>query len=124
MRKRPPYLLVAAALLGVYLLASIALVATKDFDDAGPLSFHSDALEGMPPSAVVDGCFPKAERVKYVGAVVRDRLTYACYSIDAGNGSVLAARVVDSQGFNVSDAGLIKEAGAWPWMPSRPAERP
>ncbi|HJV09239.1 MAG TPA: hypothetical protein VJ653_06140, partial [Acidimicrobiales bacterium] len=116
MRTKRPYLLVAAGLLGVYVVAAVALLATKDFDDKGPLSFHAEALEGSPPPAVTQGCYPKAERVKVVSAVVRGKLYFACYSVDAGNGSVLGAKVVDSQGFAVTDAGLIKEAGAWPWI--------
>ena len=115
MRKRP-YLVIAAGLVGVYLLAAVVLLATKDFDDRGPLSFHSDALEGSPPAAVTEGCYPKAERVKVVGAILRDKLYFACYSVDPTNGSVRAAKVVDSKGFAVTDAGLIKEAGAWPWV--------
>ncbi|HET7720630.1 MAG TPA: AAA family ATPase, partial [Acidimicrobiales bacterium] len=123
MRKRPPYLLVAAGLLGVYALACAALLATKDFDDQGPLSLHAPPLEGALPGAIsaIDAagrCFPKTDRdfVKVVGGEVRGRPYYACYHLDDDNGSVRAAKVVDGQGFAVSDAGLIKEAGAWPWI--------
>jgi hypothetical protein len=121
-RKRPPYLLVAAGLLGVYALACVALLATKDFDDQGPLSLHAPAIEGALPGAIgaIDAasrCFPNADRdsVKVVGGEVRGRPYYACYHLD-DDGSVQAAKVVDGRGFAVSDAGLIKEAGAWPWI--------
>ena len=123
MRTRPPYLLVAAGLLGIYALACVALLATKDFDDQGPLSLHEPALEGALPGAIpaIDAagrCFPKADRdsIKVVGGEVRGRPYYACYNLDGDDGSVLAAKVVDGRGFAVTDAGLIKEAGAWPWI--------
>jgi SpoVK/Ycf46/Vps4 family AAA+-type ATPase len=113
-KKRPPYLLVAAGMLAIYALAAVALVATKDFDDEGPLSLHEPATESV-PAAVADGCFPRADSVKVVSAQVRGRPYYACYNLD-DDGSVVAAKVVDPQGFAVTDAGLIKEAGAWPWI--------
>lgn len=112
----------AAGLLGVYVLACAALLATKDFDDQGPLSLHEPALEGALAGAIpaIDAagrCFPDAERdsIKVVGGQVRGRPYYACYRLD-DDGSVQAAKVVDGRGFAVSDAGLIKEAGAWPWI--------
>ena len=123
MRTRPPYLLVAAGLLGVYALACVALLATTDFDDEGPLSLHAPALEGALPGAIsaIDAagrCFPRTDRasVKVVGGLVDDRPYYACYHLDTDDGSVRAAKVVDGQGFAVSDAGVIKEGGAWPWI--------
>jgi ATP-dependent 26S proteasome regulatory subunit len=109
-----PYVVMAAGLMAVYALAAVALLATKDFDDEGPLSFNAPAVETV-PAAIVDGCFPRAERVKVVGGPVRGRPYFACYNLD-DNGSVLAAKVVDGQGFAVTDSGLIKEAGAWPWI--------
>jgi transitional endoplasmic reticulum ATPase len=123
-RKRPPYLLVAASLLAIYVLACVALLTTKDFDDEGPLSLHEPArgeaaLEGaIAPADAAGRCFPKADRdsIKVVGGEVRGRPYYACYNLDGDNGSVRAAKVVDGQGFAVTDAGLIKEAGAWPWI--------
>ena len=113
----------AAGLLGVYVLACVALLATKDFDDQGPLSLHEPArvegaLEGaITPADAAGRCYPKTDRasVKVVGGEVRGRPYYACYHLD-DDGSVRAAKVVDGQGFPVSDAGLIKEAGAWPWI--------
>lgn len=120
MRTRP-YVLVAAALLGMYVLAATVLLATKDFDDRGPLSLHeparSEPLDGtIAPSEVARRCFGGAETVKVVGGLVRGRPDYACYQLDEDDGSVLDARVVDGQGFIVNDAGLIKAGGAWPWI--------
>ena len=120
MRKRP-YLVVALALLGVYVLAAIALLATKDFDDRGPLSLNQPALteplEGaLAPSDVALRCFGDAKTVKVVGGLVRGRPYHACYKYDDDEESVLDAKVVDGQGFTVDDAGLVKESGAWPWI--------
>jgi len=112
-RKRP-YLFIAAALMGIYTLAAGALLATKDFDDRGPLSLHEPAIT-EPPADVARRCFPEAESVKIVGGAIRDRTYYACYEFD-DDGSVLDARVVDAQGFTVNNAGLVKESGAWPWI--------
>ena len=42
MRQRP-YLVVSAALLGLYVVVAAVLLATKDFDDRGP-----HALKGVP----------------------------------------------------------------------------
>jgi transitional endoplasmic reticulum ATPase len=109
-----PYLLIAAALLGVYVLAAVALLATKDFDDRGPLSLHEPAIT-EPPGDVARRCFRDSETVKVVGGELRGRQYFACYEFD-DDGSVLDARVVDGQGFTVNDAGLIKEGGAWPWI--------
>ena len=120
MRKRP-YVLVSVALLGVYVLASVALLVTKDFDDEGPLSLHEPAREGalagaITPAKAAERCFgDDPGRVKVVGALVRGRPYYACYQFD-GDGSVLEAEVIDGQGFAVDDADLIKESGAWPWV--------
>ncbi len=108
----------------IYLLACVALLVTKDFDDQGPLSLHQPALGeaalsgAITPVDAAGRCFPKADRasVKVVGGEVRGRAYYACYHLDGDDGSVLAAKVVDGQGFAVTDAGLIKEAGAWPWI--------
>lgn len=123
MRKRPLYLLVAAGLLAVYALACVALLATKDYDDEGPLSLHAPPIEGALPGAITaldaaGRCFPKTDRasVKVVGGLVKDRPYYACYHLDNDDGSVRAAKVVDGQGFAVTDAGVIKESGAWPWI--------
>src|SRR5688500_13227442 len=110
-------------MLGVYVLACVALLSTRDFDDEGPLSLHAAAVEGALPGAIgaVDAagrCFPKTDpaSVKVVGGEVRGRPYYACYHLDGDDGSVRAAKVVDGQGFAVTDAGLIKEGGAWPWI--------
>jgi transitional endoplasmic reticulum ATPase len=113
--KQRPYPVIAAALMAVYVLAAVALLATKDFDDEGPLSLHQPAIESV-PAAIAGECFPDERRVKVVGGEVRGRPYYACYHLDDDDGSVVAAKVVDGQGFAVTDAGLIKDAGAWPWI--------
>ncbi|MDQ4091605.1 MAG: hypothetical protein M3163_15105, partial [Actinomycetota bacterium] len=123
MRTPRPYVLLAAALMAVYVLAAVALVATKDFDDEGPLSLHEPArtepLAGaITPAGAAQRCFSAAKQdaVKVVGGEVRGRPYYACYHLDGDDGSVLEAKVVDGRGFAVTDAGLIKDAGAWPWI--------
>src|SRR4051794_21152895 len=106
----------AAALMGVYLVASIVLLATKDFDDKEPLSFNAgEPLQGPTAQDVADRCFPAATSVDVFGAVLHDRLYYACYNV-SDDGSVRSAKVVNAQGRVVNDAGLIKESGAWPWI--------
>src|SRR5947208_8363711 len=123
MRKRP-YVVACASLGVMYLLAAIVLLATKDYGDQGPLSLHEPAretaLEGaISPADAAERCFPApergSERVKVVGGVVRGQPYYACYKFGS-SGSVLAAKVIDGQGFAVNDAGLIKDGGAWPWI--------
>jgi len=102
-------------------LAAVALLATQDFDDRGPLSLNQPALTepldgALAPSDVARRCFGDAKTVKVVGGLVQGRPYYACYRYDGDEESVLDARVVDGQGFTVNDAGLVKESGAWPWI--------
>ncbi len=106
----------SAALMGVYVLAAAILLATKDFDDRGPLSFNAgEPLQGPTAQGVAEQCFPGATSVDVFSAVLRDRVYYACYQVE-DDGSVRKAKVVNGQGRVVNDAGLIKESGAWPWI--------
>ncbi len=114
----------AGALMGLYLLAAAVLVATKDFDDQGPLSLHqparTEALDGaITPAEAARRCFGAGAAddgsVKVVGGPVRAQPYYACYELD-DKGSVRKARVIDGSGFTVNDAGIIKAGGAWPWV--------
>ncbi|MDQ4097352.1 MAG: AAA family ATPase, partial [Actinomycetota bacterium] len=109
------YLLVGGGLLAGYVVAAVVLTSTRDFDDRGPLSLNNSPVENLP---IARECFADArpDEVKVVGGSRIDGVVYfACFKL-YDDGTVEEARVVDERGFRVSDAGVIKKGGAWPWV--------
>lgn len=120
------YALVVAGFVVAYAVATVALGATKDFTDQGPLSLHQPALTvpltgGVPLSTAVDRCFPDPSGSGYdhrvVGGVVRGHSYYACFGISQDTGDLMDAAVLDAvTGLRVTDVDLIQAGGAWPFV--------
>jgi transitional endoplasmic reticulum ATPase len=124
---RNPYLVAAAALLAVYAVTATLLALTRDFEAAGPLAFDQPALTAPMPGGIgldeaLDRCFPTRDRTRtantfrVVGGQVEGRALYGCFEVTP-TGAVFGAAAVDAtQGLLVTDIGLLKRAGIWPWV--------
>ena len=120
------FVLVAVGLLAAYAIGASVLTSTKDFSDRGPLSYVEPALEaplrgGLPLSEALARCFSSPDRsafaYKVVGGVVRGHPYYACYESYRDGTGLFETVVVDAvSGDNVTDVGLIKAGGAWPYV--------
>jgi hypothetical protein len=128
-RRLARYLLVAGVIWAAYLATATTLWLTRDWTGAGPLSYHSPALVepldgGMPLATVTSTCertspleeFGDYTRLKIVGGTVRGAGYYACYGVQ-DDGSPSGAVILDARDLtNITDVGLIKAGGAWPWV--------
>ena len=122
-RRARRFLIAAALIVVAYLVVAVVLRGTKDFSAQGPLALdqpeRTEALPGaITPAKALDACFPDRDptfRYKVVGGVVDGRPLYACYE-RAGTGRVNQAKVVDAEGYEVTDAALLKRSGAWPYI--------
>ena len=111
----------ALAVLGA-LAAGLALWA-EDFPDRGPLSPGDPGRArsvpgGLPPDRALAACFPRrqaGDSYTVAAALVGGRPLSACYQTTR-DGGLYDIVVVDADGVRVTDQGVLKRAGLWPWV--------
>lgn len=128
-RQHGRYLLVAAVLVLAYFAAVPPLWFARGWTDQGPLSFNAAALRTSLPGAsslskVGPACTATSalnsrnsyRYLKIVGGEVHGAPYYACYGVKA-DGTVWGAAVLSGADLTqVTNVGLIKAGGAWPWI--------
>lgn len=124
------YLIVAAALLALYVVGTAVAWQLRGVDENGPLRESAPELTADVPGAapladIRRFCLAqsavsndeKDQKLRVTTGVVRGQRLFGCYGYyDSDPDKVWGAAVLDAQGRQVRDVDLLQASGAWRWI--------